>query len=69
MLAEWTVSTERVRRATERIGDERVVEQDAQAAAYAALPIPTRRAVPPDQPTPAVSGSLPSRLAGSRLLR
>lgn len=54
-LAELEVSPERVRRATERIGDERVAERDAQAAAYEALPIPARRTVPADQPTPAVA--------------
>jgi hypothetical protein len=54
-LAELDVSPERVRRATERIGNERVAERDAQAAAYEALPIPERRAVPADQPTPAVA--------------
>lgn len=54
-LAELDVSPERVRRAAERIGDERVAERDAQAAAYEALPIPARRIVPADQPTPAVA--------------
>jgi hypothetical protein len=54
-LAELEVSSERLRRATERIGDERVAERDAQAAAYEALPIPAQRAVPSDQPTPAVA--------------
>jgi len=54
-LAELDISAERVRRATERIGDERVAERDAQAAAYEALPIPARRTVPADQPTPAVA--------------
>ncbi len=54
-LAELNVSPERVRRATERIGKERVAERDAQAAAYEALPIPARRSVPADQPTPAVA--------------
>jgi hypothetical protein len=54
-LAELHVSPERVRRATERIGKERVMERDAQAAAYEALPIPARRSVPADQPTPAVA--------------
>jgi hypothetical protein len=54
-LAELDVSPERLRRATERIGDERVVERDAQAAAYEALPIPARRTVPADQSTPAVA--------------
>lgn len=43
-LAELEVSPERVRRATERIGDERVAERDARAADYEALPIPARRA-------------------------
>ena len=54
-LAELDVSPERVRRATERIGEERVAERDAQAAAYEALPIPARHIVPADQPTPAVA--------------
>jgi len=54
-LAELAVSSERVRRMTERIGAERVAERDAQVAAYDALPIPARGAVPSDQPTPAVA--------------
>jgi hypothetical protein len=54
-LAELDISPERVRRATERIGDERVAERDAQAAAYEALPIPERRKVSADQPPPAVA--------------
>lgn len=54
-LAELDVSAERVRRATERIGKERVLERDAQAAAYEALPIPAQRTVPVDQPTPMVA--------------
>jgi hypothetical protein len=54
-LAELGVSPERIRRATERIGDERVVERDAQVAVYEALPIPARRTAPADQPTPAVA--------------
>jgi hypothetical protein len=54
-LAELEVSPERVRRATERIGDERVVERDAQVAAYDSLPIPDRRKVSADQPIPAVA--------------
>ena len=54
-LAELDLSPERVRRATERIGNERVVERDAQAAAYAALPLPARHAVPADQTTPQVA--------------
>lgn len=54
-LAEMDVSPERVRRATERIGDERVAERDAQAAAYEALPIPERRTLPAAAPAPAVA--------------
>jgi hypothetical protein len=54
-LAELDISAERVRRATERIGKERVAERDAQAAACEALSIPARRTVPADQPTPAVA--------------
>lgn len=53
-VGELKVSTERVRRATERIGAERVAQRDAQAAAYEALPIPARRAAPADQPAPSV---------------
>jgi len=55
VLAELEVSPERVRRATEHVGDERVAERDAQAAAYESLPIPERRKVPVDQPIPAVA--------------
>ena len=54
-LAELDVSAERVRRATERIGGDRVAERDAQAAVYEALPIPERRRAPADQPMPAVA--------------
>jgi hypothetical protein len=54
-LAELDVSPERVRRATERIGAERVAERDAQAAAYAALPLPAQRQAPAGQPPPAVA--------------
>jgi hypothetical protein len=54
-LAELDVSPERVRRATERIGKERVAERDAQSAAHEALPIPARRIASADQPTPAVA--------------
>lgn len=54
-LAELNVSPERVRRATERIGAERVAERDAQAAAYEALPLPEQREAPTDQPPPAVA--------------
>jgi hypothetical protein len=44
-----------VRRATERVGQERVAERDAQVAAYEALPLVAQRTVPDDQPTPAVA--------------
>ena len=54
-LAELEVSAERVRRAAERIGAERVAERDAQVAVYEALPIPARRTVPAGQPTPVVA--------------
>lgn len=53
-VGELDVSAERVRRATERIGDERVAERDALAAAYEALPIPARREAPPDSLKPSV---------------
>lgn len=53
-VGELDVSAERVRRATERIGDERVAERDALAAAYEALPIPARHEPPPDLVQPSV---------------
>ena len=53
-LAELDVSPERVRRVTERIGNERVAERAAQAAAFEALPIPARSEPPRDQPVPSV---------------
>jgi hypothetical protein len=53
-IGELQVSTERVRRATERIGAERVAQRDVEAAAYEALPIPARRETPADQPAPSV---------------
>jgi len=53
-VGELAISAERVRRATERIGDERVAERDRLAAAYEALPIPARREAPADQPKPSV---------------
>jgi hypothetical protein len=54
-LAELTVSPERTRRATERIGVERVAQRDAQTAAYEALPFPVRREARADQPAPQVA--------------
>jgi hypothetical protein len=53
-VGELDVSAERVRRATERIGDERVAQRDALAAAYEALPIPARHEAPPDLVKPSV---------------
>jgi hypothetical protein len=53
-VGEISVSAERVRRITERIGTERVAERDAQVAAYEALPIPARREGPANQPKPSV---------------
>jgi hypothetical protein len=54
-LAEVDLTSERVRRATEMIGRERVEERDAQAAAYESLPIPEQRQAPADRPIPAVA--------------
>lgn len=54
-LAEVDVSPERVRRATERIGNERAAERDAQSAAYQALPILQRQQTLSDQPAPVVA--------------
>lgn len=45
-LAELSVSRERVQRWTKRIGQERVVEAEALAAAYQELPLPARRESP-----------------------
>lgn len=49
MLAELSVSRERVQRWTKRIGRERVAETEAQAAAYQELTLPARRTSPTEQ--------------------
>jgi hypothetical protein len=54
-LAELSISTERTRRATERVGDERVRERDARTAAYEALLFPARRQPRAEQPKPQVA--------------
>lgn len=48
-LAEMSISRERVQRWTKRIGEERVAETAAQAAAYQQLPLPVRHTSPTDQ--------------------
>ena len=48
-LAELSISRERVQRWTKRIGQERVAETEAQAAAYQQLPLPARRTSPTGQ--------------------
>lgn len=48
-LAETSISRERVQRWTKRIGQERVVETEAQAAAYHELSLPARRTSPATQ--------------------
>jgi hypothetical protein len=45
-LADWSVSAKQVERVTRRIGAERVAERDAQVAAYQALPLVEKFAVP-----------------------
>lgn len=45
-LAEVTVSRERVQRWTKRVGQERLAETEAAAAAYQQLPLPARRGSP-----------------------
>jgi hypothetical protein len=45
-LAEAEVSAQRIRRATERIGDERVAQVEAAAESYQQLPLPERRTSP-----------------------
>lgn len=45
-LAELDISDQRVRRATVKIGNERVEERDAQTAEFAALPLPQQRVSP-----------------------
>ena len=47
--AELEISTQRVMRATKRIGQERVEQRDAQAAAWAELPLPQQQASPREQ--------------------
>ena len=49
VLAELSVSRERVQRWTKRIGRERVAETEAQAAAYQELTLPARRTSPTEQ--------------------
>lgn len=49
VLAEASVSRERVERWTKRVGDERVDEVDTAAAQYEAMPLPARRESPTDQ--------------------
>jgi len=48
-LAELSISRERVQRWTKRVGEERVAEMAAEAAAYQELPLPARRTSPTDQ--------------------
>jgi hypothetical protein len=48
-LAELSISRERVQRWTKRIGQERVAEMEALAAAYQEQPLPARRTSPTDQ--------------------
>jgi len=51
-LAELSVSTKQVERLTRRIGAERVAERDAAVAAYQALPLIDKFAVPPGATAP-----------------
>ena len=54
-LAELDISDQRVRRATIKIGNERVQERDAQTAAFQALPLPQQRlSLKPEQTPQAV---------------
>jgi hypothetical protein len=53
-LAELDISDQRVRRATIRIGNERVQERDQQTAAFEALPLPQQRTSPVEQTPQAV---------------
>ena len=45
-LAELNISDQRTRRATVRIGNERVAQRDAEVARFQALPLPERRTAP-----------------------
>lgn len=49
VLAEFEITTERVRRSTERVGRERVAERDQLVAAYEDLPLPQRQQSPVEQ--------------------
>jgi hypothetical protein len=53
-LAELEISDQRVRRATIRIGNERVQQRDGQTAAHEALPLPEQRTNPAER-TPQVA--------------
>ena len=52
MLAEVQVSSQRVRRAAQRVGQERVAHSRAAAEAYQRLPLPARQQSPGAQPPP-----------------
>ena len=54
MLAEVKVSSQRVRRASQRVGEERVAQSRDAAEAYQRLPLPARRQSPHEQ-TPQVA--------------
>jgi hypothetical protein len=49
VLAEVDISAERVRRSTERIGEERRAERDRLVAGYEAMPLPQRQLSPVEQ--------------------
>jgi hypothetical protein len=51
-LADLPVATKQVERLTQRIGDERCAERDAEVRAYAALPLVERKAVPAEAAAP-----------------
>ncbi len=53
-LAELSVSRQRIRRATERIGHERVARRDEEVEAFSKLPLPEQQRSPTDQ-TPSVA--------------
>ena len=48
-LAELEVSSQRVRRAAEHIGEERIAERQAEVAAFEKLPLPEQRQCPATQ--------------------
>jgi hypothetical protein len=62
-LAEQAISDQRVRRATVKIGDERVAERDAAVGQYQQMPLPQRRQSPVEH----IPGAVSIEMDGGRM--